>query len=280
MKKVKVIARAKVNFTLDILGQNNGFHKIKSLVCTIGLNDIVVLKKRNDKKVILTEKGIKTDCPQEKNNAYKAAQAFIKKYDTNGVDIIINKRIPLGGGLGGSSADVSAVLNGMKKLYRIQEDMSELANELGSDTAYMLKGGYAVIEGRGEIITRLPIKTRFYTLLMTADGMVTAGECYKQFDLLGNSFEEITDTAVSLLLAEKTEQFLKVLKNDLYIPATKINPQIAKNLEILNKYGDSIMTGSGSVTLALFNSKKQLNKAYKQLNSKYLGRIIKSKTSI
>ena len=138
MKKVVINAPAKVNFTLDILGVEDGYHKIKTLVSTINLCDKITIKKRKDSRINLIMKGIPVDCEPIENNAYKAAQAFVEKYKTLGVDIIVNKKIPVGAGLGGSSVDIAGVLNGMKALYP-ETEVLDIANKLGSDSGYLLQ---------------------------------------------------------------------------------------------------------------------------------------------
>ena len=278
MKKVKVFAPAKVNFTLDVLGVENGFHNIKSLVSTLSLGDKITVIKRKDNKITLKQKGIIVDCPLEKNNAFKTAKLFMEKFSTNGVDIIIDKKIPLGGGLGGSSADVCGVLKAMSKLYGIDKDLTFLANELGSDTAYMLKGGLCVIEGRGERITELNINKKFHLLLLTAKGGVTAGQCYKKFDEKGNYFPEATDSAVAYLKKDDFKGFTNALKNDLYIPAKDLLKEIEQNLNLLKEQGACFMTGSGSLTVGIYPDKKTRNSAYKKLLPKVKTSLIKTKT--
>ncbi len=278
MNKVKIFAPAKVNFTLDILGTNEGFHNIKSLVSTLSLGDSVIIKKRKDKNITLTQEGITVDCPLEKNNAYKSAKLFMETFNTLGVDIVIKKRIPLGGGLGGSSADICAVLKGMKKLYKIEQDITPLANLLGSDTAYMLDGGLAVLEGRGEMVSHINARLNLYLLLLTANSSVTAGECYKEFDKLGKTFDSLTDNAVESLINRNFQEFVSNLKNDLYIPAKTICGEIEQNLNLLKEQGDCFMTGSGSVTVGVYKTRRARNKAYKNLLPKVKTKLIKTKT--
>ena len=278
MNKVKIFAPAKVNFTLDILGEEQGFHKIKSLVSTISLGDSIILKKRNDSNITITQKGIIVDCPLEQNNAYKSAKLFIETFNTRGVDIVIKKRIPLGGGLGGSSADICAVLKGMKKLYKIEQDITPLANSLGSDTAYMLDGGLAVIEGRGEIVSHINASLNLHLLLLTAHSSVTSGACYKEFDKIGNTFESLTDKAVESLVNRSYQEFVSTLKNDLYIPAKTLCPEIEQNLNLLKEQGDCFMTGSGSATVGVYKTRRARNKAYKKLLPSVKTKLIKTKT--
>lgn len=277
-KTVKVKAPAKINLTLDILGEEGGYHQLKSLVTTIGIKDTITIKKRKDKQITLKVKGGNLDCDIQQNNAYKTAVAFQKQFNTLGVDIVIDKRIPIGGGLGGSSADISATLNGMKKLFGIKDSVKPLAEQLGSDTVYMLDGGLKVISGRGEKVVSVNSKLKLYLLLITANESVSAGGCYKRFDEQGVIYPPSTDLAVKELESGKVDEFLSLLKNDLYPPAKSLVEEIEQNLNLLKPFGTAFMTGSGSVVVGAYKTKKQLKLAYKTLYPKLKNKLIKTKT--
>ena len=278
MKKVKVKIPAKINLTLDVLGTSGGFHNLKSLVASINLFDAITLSKRNDREVTLTMKGIPLDVAPEQNNAYKTALAFMETFNTNGVDIVINKNIPCGAGLGSSSADIAGVIKGMKILFGVKRSVKKLASTLGSDVNYMLKGGYAVMKGKGDDIESVKTKEKFYLVLMTEKEGVSTKECFNKFDEIGKKYKPATVGAVRLLKGRDKENFIKALKNDLYVPAKTILPVIENNLRILSKYTVALMSGSGSSTYAIFAKKRFRNKAYKALRKAHGEKIIKVKT--
>ena len=278
MKSLKIKAPAKVNFTLDVTQGENGYHDINSLVNTISLFDVIKVKKRKDDKITLKCKGVNPECELQNNNAYKTAKEFINEFNVGGVDITLKKSIPVGGGLGGSSADVAGVLGALKGLYAIDKDLSYIANKLGSDTAYMMQGGWAVIQGRGEIVTPVNAKKKFYLVALTCDSGVSAGMFYKKFDQLGLTTEPSTAIAVDSLIKGDLASFYSSLKNDLYIPAKSFTSEIENNLEFLQNFAPAIMTGSGSVTVALFTDEKLRNKAYKKLRKIYGKKVLKANT--
>ena len=108
MDTVRVKAYAKINLTLSVTGVKDGYHMLDSIVTSVDLYDAVKVKKRRDGLVSVTMRGCGSEnIPFGSNNAVKAAQAFIEKYSTRGADITVNKNIPVGAGLGGSSADRS-----------------------------------------------------------------------------------------------------------------------------------------------------------------------------
>ena len=273
MKKVKVKAYAKINLILDVVGVEGNFHALKSLVCSIDLADDVIVKKRKDGKITLKKRGIPYDCPQEKDNAYRSAINYLN--DGQGVSIKIKKRIPVGGGLGGSSADIAGVLNALDLLYDGQKDKQKIADQLGSDSKYMLKGGYAILEGRGDKITYLNQNRQFYLLVLTCQNQVSAKQSYAEFDNQQKTYPQACDQAVK---AFNDKQFLSLLKNDLYPASSTILPQIKSNLQDLKQFGDCVMTGSGSAVVGVYLTKKQRDYAYKHLKKIHGDRLIKAKT--
>ena len=264
---VKRKVNAKINLTLDVLGRENGFHNLSSLVAEINIGDTISIKKRKDNLIVLRVKGANLPL-DENNNAYKAAKLFMQTFNTCGVDIFIDKKIAIGGGLGGSSADIAGVLLCMKKLFKLDSSLQPLAQKLGSDVFYMLSGGYAVISGRGEKVQRVNSKLKLYLLLLSDKKSVLAKDCYAQFDRQGKSFVQLTSLARESLEKGDFLALKNYLKNDLYESAKSLNPQIEQNLNLINLDKNAVMTGSGSTVFAIYERKKQRDLAYKKLKDK------------
>ena len=228
-------AYAKINLALKIIGEQNGFHLLDSLVTTVNLFDTVTVKPRRDNKITVTAKGIPeyvyTHNPK-RDNAYKAVERFMEEFGTSGADITVNKRIPLSSGMGGSSTDASAVLRALKKAYKIDKNIEHIANELGSDTAYLLNGGFARLQGKGEIITPLNLKNTINFVVVFCDSGVNTALCFKQFDQMQEKPKSGDITALINSFESGTPNF-SLCENDLYEPAKLINSQVEKNLNAL-----------------------------------------------
>lgn len=281
MKKVKVKVPAKINLTLDVLGiDDKGYHMLSSLVSSIDLYDTVILKKRKDKKITLKEKGLKSGCEIEKNNAFKTAKLYAEKYSSCGIDITLKKRIPVGGGLGGSSADISGVLKGLNSLNEKDNDLMPLASALGSDVAFMLNGGLAVIEGKGDTVKPIKKPLNLYMIILTEKESVSAKESYKQFDLDSKTYEGCTAKALNKLYSDDLDEFLSLIKNDLEPASKKLLSKIDKNLKLLYDIGakKAVMTGSGSAVFGVFESKKKRDTAFKSLPKRIKKSAIKVQT--
>jgi 4-diphosphocytidyl-2-C-methyl-D-erythritol kinase len=281
MKKAKVKIPAKLNLSLDVVGNSGGYHQLNSIVCSVNLYDEVSVKVRNDYDITLKEKGISCGCEPIKNNAYKTAEKFMVEYGVLGADITINKSIFVGGGLGGSSADIAGVINCVQKIYGLtDEECLNLANRQGSDSGYMLKGGLALLEGRGDKITSLGKLNKTYMLLVRNDTTVLAKSVFKEFDDRAESFKPCSKQAIEKLTSGDTLGFFKALKNDLTASAVKYCKEIESAVKGLKTAGalTALMTGSGPTVFGVFENKKMRDTAYKKLKAVYGDRLVKVNT--
>ena len=214
------------------------------------------------------------------NNAYKAAKLFAETFSTGGVDITVEKHIPVGGGMGGSSADSAGVLKGMTALYDVDFDMGELADKLGSDVRYMLNGGYAVMSGRGQITEAQFISKTLYLVMIKEDKEISSRACYKKYDSLGKTYKPCTNTAVKALLGGDFVKYSQVAKNDLYASAKTFVEDLEINVKNLKKAGApvAVMTGSGSVVFGAFDNAKERDRVYKKLKPLYAEKVFKART--
>ena len=268
MNRVKIKSYAKVNLTLRLVGQAQGYHLLDSLVASVDLFDLLTLTKRKDmqNRVQMRGMGSETISP-ENNNAFKAAEAFCKRFSTCGADIVIDKNIPIGAGLGGSSADIVGVLNGMAKLYGVNDEaaLKTLADELGSDTGYMLSGGFARMQGRGERVERIDCKETLWLLLICPEASVSAGACYKTYDQMQaegeiplSAEENETEHCINALVKKDKNGVGRYLMNDLFFPAARLCGEVKRAYDEALAFSPLgvTMTGSGSCVLALFESKE------------------------
>lgn len=154
-------AFAKVNLTLDVLGKRaDGYHDIQSVMQTISLRDDIQIELGTGKPwaIVCDKENVPID---ETNLCWKAAKMFFDTTgkDPEGIRICITKRIPVGAGLGGGSADAAAVLRALNRHYEAPLSLpalAELGASIGSDVPFCVLCGTAVAEGRGERIRKLP----------------------------------------------------------------------------------------------------------------------------
>ena len=149
-------AHAKINLTLEVIGKrDDGFHDIVSIMQTIDLHDDVTLKLADEITLTCDD----PDLTSQDNLAFVAARKLQEVSGVDlGVDITLQKHIPVAAGLGGGSSDAASVLHGLNDLWKLElelESLEEIATEIGSDVPYFLSGGTALVQGRGEHVVPL-----------------------------------------------------------------------------------------------------------------------------
>lgn len=256
---VHVKSYAKVNLTLTVTGKEGGYHTLDSLVTTIDMFDRISLSKRRDKRITVEMHGRESESlPFDINNAAIAAERYVERFDTCGADIVVYKNIPMGAGLGGSSADAAGVLRGMSKLYGAgsERELKVLADSLGSDSGYLLSGGTARMTGRGDLVEHIDFKGLLHLLILVPKGGISTAECFNKFDELGGASEHTTDGAIEALKRGDLVALGKCMNNDLYPAAAALNPDVetaCRELLGFSPLGVTV-TGSGSAVFALFEN--------------------------
>ena len=165
-----VLAPAKLNLTLEVVAKRpDGYHEIRSVIQTINLCDSL----RFHLNQAITLESNTRDWTPEKSLVSRAVNLLQETTGcTRGATIEVSKRIPLVSGMGGDSSNAAAALRGLNKLWALnlsQEKLLELATRLGSDVAFFLYGGTAVVAGRGEIVTLLPPLPHQWVVLVVPD---------------------------------------------------------------------------------------------------------------
>jgi len=201
---VTVAALAKINLTLEVLGKRpDGFHEIRSVLQAIDLCDHLHLEVGSD----IAFRCAMPDWSVEKSLASKAVGLLQEATGCKkGATVEVTRKIPLMSGLGGDSSDAAAVLRGLNELWELglsQERLLGMAAQLGSDVAFFLRGGTALAEGRGEVITTLPPLSRMWVVLVVPDVATDVGKTGRMYAGLKGS--HYTDGKI-------TESLVKVLK--------------------------------------------------------------------
>lgn len=258
MNVVRINAYAKLNLTLDVTGLENGYHLLDSLAVTVDLFDRVILKKRKgaSSSVVMHGMGSET-IPPEENNALKAAELFSSAFGTDGADITVYKNIPMGAGLGGSSADVAGVLLGMQKLYQTPfPALDALADSLGSDAKFLLHGGLARMRGRGDKLDLYGETPELHFLILCPAQQVSSKACYRAFDSLSLSYPPVTEETAALLRRGDIGHAARYFSNRLYEAAKSLQPSVEEAFLSAKSFSPlgAAMTGSGSASFALFET--------------------------
>ena len=254
-------AFAKINLTLDVLGKrDDGYHDLKSIMQTISIRDDVEIDVDTGKPWVLhcSNESIPTD---ERNLAWKAARVFFDRIgrEPDGIEIRITKRIPVGSGLGGGSADAAAVLRALNRHYDNPLSilaLAELGASIGSDVPFCTVCGTAMVEGRGERIRKLPDLPECMFVVCKPDFSVSTPELYRKLDETVIAHHPDNKAMESALLAGDLEKVCQNIYNvfDPVVTADHLELNYIKS--IFNSYGALAfqMTGSGSACFAIVPS--------------------------
>lgn len=249
-------APAKLNLFLHVVGRRpDGYHLLQTLFRFIDLHDTLHFELRDDGEVHRSNsvEGV----PEEHDLCVRAARLLQAETGCKqGVDIAIEKRIPMGGGLGGGSSDAATTLIALNRLWSLglsRERLMQLGLQLGADVPVFVFGENAFAEGVGEALQVYSLPEAWYVVLFPPVQVPTA----QIF-----SHPELTRDSVSITIRALSNQ---QLRNDLQFVACKLYPEVARHIDSLSHYGKAMMTGSGACVFAEFESRSQAEAVLRQL---------------
>lgn len=260
---ITVRAAAKINLQLGVGPiRPDGFHPLATVYQAIGIYDDVTVESADEWALTVTThdtldvSGVPTD---DSNIALKAARALCAHH---GVDhqasIVIDKTIPVAGGLAGGSADAAATLVALDRLWNLNttdQDMLALAADIGSDVPFCLIGGTAIGMGRGEVVESVLDNGSWWWVIAESDLGLSTPHVYAEFDRLvpGASTPQIDEELLAALASGDVEALTAQLTNDLQKPALHLRPDLREVLDVGDGHGAlrSLISGSGPTCLFL-----------------------------
>jgi len=253
------LAPAKINLFLHITGQRaDGYHTLQSVFQLLDFYDIVHIKPTESKEI--KRKNNIEGVPESQDLCALAAHALQKATGCKlGCEYSVDKRIPMGGGLGGGSSDAASVLLALNRLWQLNLSRAELIKiglTLGADVPIFIYGKNAWAEGVGEILTSIDLTTQFYVVLTPQVHVSTA-------QIFANP--TLTKNTKPLKIADFSSGVNSNLyKNDLENVVCKEFPAVASTLKWLNQYGQARMSGSGASVFVAVNSLAKANEILAQ----------------
>ena len=235
-------APAKLNLMLRVVGRRaDGYHLLQTVFRFIEQGDVVRLRVRRDG--VITRLRSLPEVAEADDLTVRAAQVLQVATGTRlGADIDLEKRLPMGGGLGGGSSDAATVLLALNHLWQTglsRKHLQALALPLGADVPVFVYGQSAVAEGVGEELSPLALPPAWYLVLVPPVAVPTA-VVFRHPELKRDS-EKV-----------KIQGFSVPRGNDLEPVVCREYPEVARHLAWLNQYGEAQMTGSGSCVFAAF----------------------------
>ena len=248
----KFSAPAKLNLFLKIINKRkDGYHNLQSIFQLIDLKDDIYIKIRYKDKKINIENS--SQLIEPKNDlALKAAKLILSRHKI-GADIFINKRIPIGAGLGGGSSDAATIMMGINKLSKFnlsKEDLIKSGLNLGADIPFFINGTNAWVEGIGEYLYDIKIPNSIYVVIVPNLNIHTKTifNCFK-----------LTNSPIPLKISSSYRAVEHdLIKNDLEETVIKKYAEMAKISKWISSFGNAKMSGTGS---SIFIRAKNLNMA-------------------
>jgi 4-diphosphocytidyl-2-C-methyl-D-erythritol kinase len=256
-------AHAKINLGLKILGKrNDGYHDILSLFQTVEAHDTLQISNTETPGLECGESGVPLGAD---NLILRAEKVFAEFLCINSrAHFRLNKKIPIGAGLGGGSADAAAALRGLRRLYRADSlpdtALEDMSVKLGSDVSFLLSEGTAVVIGRGEHITPIDWPFDFtYVIVYPGFAVSTAWAYHSLKGFSGNS--DAYREMISQLQAGKLEkdELFRVLVNDFESVVLQEYPVIGGIKTDMLAHGAlaALLTGSGSSMVGIFEDEHE-----------------------
>ena len=256
---------AKINLGLLLLGKRiDGYHDIATVFQQIDLCDKMLFRKTASSiRIISPDSSLPQD---EQNLAYQAFTCFQDRFRIQGgIEIHIRKAIPIGAGLGGGSSNAATTLLALNELWNTQKsisDLEELAEEIGSDVPFFLRGGTALGLGRGEILESMELPTGWWIVLVHPGIEVSTGWAYSRAKITLTNKEKLGK--LRSIFRQFPSRTLKAhLENELEGVVFKRHPVLRDIKEQMYKREAfyASMSGSGSSVYGLFSHRKNAETA-------------------
>ncbi len=265
---------AKINLGLRILGKRtDGYHAIETILQMLDLYDWLTYRVNHDGDIRLV---CSTPAlPTDEGNLVTRAARFLQRVGKiqRGVDIYLDKRIPLAAGLGGGSSNAATTLFALNRLWDLNWDASRLhhaAAQLGSDVPFFLGGSTALAQGRGEQLMQLPPPPPLTGVLVNPGFGVSAGWAYAHFSGQSLATDDTMAKIMDALAAQDLMRLADALVNDLEPGVAAVYPTIREMKDVLCSAGATVafMSGSGPTVCGIFQHPRDLQQAATRLTAR------------
>lgn len=273
MDQIRLRALAKINLGLDVVRRRkDGYHEVRMIMQTVNLYDKIFIKKIRKPGI-----NVRTNLyylPVNENNlVFKAAKILMDEFEIKqGVNINLNKFIPVAAGMAGGSSDAAATLYGMNKIFRLGLSTKDLMNrgvKIGADVPYCLMRGTALAEGIGEVLT--PLSPIPKCLVLIAKPGISVSTKFVYGNLKVNELEEHPD--IDGIIQSITNQDLSGMASKMGNVLESVTipeyPVILKLKQQMVQLGalNAMMSGSGPTVFGIFHDIHKARNAYHRIKA-------------
>ncbi|MGB2400200.1 MAG: 4-(cytidine 5'-diphospho)-2-C-methyl-D-erythritol kinase [Porticoccaceae bacterium] len=256
MISITLPSPAKLNLFLHILDRReDGYHNLQTLFQILDYGDQLSFSVNKQPEINLIS-AIEDVAPQD-NLVFKAARALQQATNCRwGCEIQLDKKIPMGAGLGGGSSNAATALVGLNSLWQCDLSLDQLAEigcELGADVPVFVKGFSAFAEGIGDKLTPISLD-EFWYLVVTPKIKVSTEQIF--------CHSELTRNAQAIKIRALSEE---LYRNDCQSVVETLYPQVKQAIDWLKSFGKPLMTGTGASVFCPFDSEEEANQVLKQV---------------
>lgn len=264
-------AYAKVNLGLDVIGRReDGYHEVRMIMQTVDICDVLTFTRQERPGIVVTTD--KEELPGDESNLiYKAARLVTETCSVReGIKIELQKRIPMAAGMAGGSTDAAAVFHGMNEMFGLgmdEDEMCALGVKIGADIPYCIKGGTALAEGIGEILTKLPDAPACVVLVAKPDIDVSTRYVYENLHAESLEYHPDIDGMRAAIEEGDLRGMAERMGNVLETVTVNAYPVIREIKEVMKKSGawNALMSGSGPTVFGIFGEEEKARKAYNEI---------------
>ena len=273
-------AYAKVNLALDVVRRReDGYHEVRMIMQTVGLYDVLTFTGREEPGIEVRTN--KEELPgNESNLVYKAAKLVMDSYPgCGGIKIELEKNIPMAAGMAGGSTDAAAVFHGMNELFGLgmtADRMCSLGVRIGADVPYCIRGGTALSEGIGEILTKLKDAPSCFVLIAKPDIDVSTKYVYENLHADKLDWHPDIDGMRAAIENGDLHGMAGLMGNVLETVTVKKYPVIEAIKSAMKEEGalNALMSGSGPTVFGVFDDKGKREEAFRKLKGTGLAKHI------
>lgn len=264
-------AYAKVNLGLDVIRRReDGYHEVRMIMQTVDICDVLTFTRQERPGIVVTTD--KEELPGDESNLiYKAARLVTETYSVReGIKIELQKRIPMAAGMAGGSTDAAAVFHGMNEMFELgmdEDEMCALGVKIGADIPYCIKGGTALAEGIGEILTKLPDAPACVVLVAKPNIDVSTKYVYENLHAESLEYHPDIDGMRAAIEEGDLRGMTERMGNVLETVTVNAYPVIREIKEVMKKSGawNALMSGSGPTVFGIFGKEEKARKAYNEI---------------
>ncbi|MCI8358846.1 MAG: 4-(cytidine 5'-diphospho)-2-C-methyl-D-erythritol kinase [Lachnospiraceae bacterium] len=274
MERIVRNAYAKINLGLDVLRRReDGYHEVKMIMQTIGLYDTLTFTRKEEPGIELKIDRAGLDTGKGNLICRAAEMLFAEAGISPGVEIFLEKRIPIAAGMAGGSTDAAAALLGLNDLLELGyplERLQALSVKLGADIPYCLMGGTALAEGIGEVLTKLPAPPPCVLTVAKPDIDVSTKFVYENLHADTLAFHPDIDGMEAAIRNGSLSGITERMGNVLETVTVREYPVIDGIKELMKAAGaeNALMSGSGPTVFGIFAEEETARKAAEQIKER------------